>query len=58
MKVLRAGLLEHPHYTRPQEWEGMAIPDILTSGNHKKIAEWQREQAEKLTRERRPDLLR
>lgn len=51
------GLLEHPHYTRPQEWEGLTIPEILTSGNHKKIAEWQREQAEKLTRERRPDLL-
>jgi tRNA (guanine37-N1)-methyltransferase len=51
------GLLEHPHYTRPQEWEGMTIPDVLTSGNHKKIDDWQREQAEKLTRERRPDLL-
>lgn len=51
------GLLEHPHFTRPQEWEGRKIPDILTSGNHKKIADWQREQAEKLTAERRPDLL-
>lgn len=51
------GLLEHPHYTRPQEWEGLSIPDVLTSGNHKKIADWQREQAEKLTKERRPDLL-
>ena len=51
------GLLEHPHYTRPQEWEGMTIPEILTSGNHKKIAEWQRQQAEKLTRARRPDML-
>ncbi len=51
------GLLEHPHYTRPVEWEGLAIPEILTSGNHRKIAEWQRKQAEKLTRERRPDLL-
>ncbi len=51
------GLLEHPHYTRPQEWEGLGIPEILTSGNHKKIADWQREQAEKLTKERRPDLL-
>ena len=51
------GLLEHPHYTRPQEWEGLTIPEILTSGNHKKIADWQRDQAEKLTRERRPDLL-
>lgn len=51
------GLLEHPHYTRPQEWEGMAIPEVLTSGNHGKIAEWQRGEAEKLTRQRRPDLL-
>ncbi len=51
------GLLEHPHYTRPQEWEGRTIPEVLTSGNHARIARWQREQAEKLTRERRPDLL-
>jgi len=50
------GLLEHPHYTRPPEWEGSAIPDVLMSGNHGKIAKWRREQAEKLTRERRPDL--
>jgi tRNA (guanine37-N1)-methyltransferase len=51
------GLLEHPQYTRPQEFEGMPIPDVLMSGNHGKIAEWRREQAERLTRERRPDLL-
>lgn len=51
------GLLEHPHYTRPQEWEGLAIPEVLTSGNHAKIAVWRREEAEKLTAERRPDLL-
>lgn len=50
------GLLEHPQYTRPAEFEGVSIPEVLTSGNHKKIAEWQREQAEMLTRERRPDL--
>lgn len=50
------GLLEHPQYTRPQEFEGLTIPEVLTSGNHKKIAEWQREQAEKLTEARRPDL--
>ena len=50
-------LLEYPHYTRPQVWEGEAIPEVLTGGNHKKIAEWQREQAEQLTRIRRPDLL-
>lgn len=51
------GLLEHPHYTRPREFEGRPIPDVLTSGNHKKVAKWRREQAEKLTAERRPDLL-
>ena len=51
------GLLEHPHYTRPQDFEGRPIPDVLISGNHKKIAEWRRAEAEKLTRERRPDLL-
>jgi tRNA (guanine37-N1)-methyltransferase len=51
------GLLEHPHYTRPQEFEGRAIPDVLTSGNHAKIDRWRREQAERLTNERRPDLL-
>jgi tRNA (guanine37-N1)-methyltransferase len=51
-----AGLLEYPHYTRPREWEGRAIPDVLLSGDHKAIATWRREQAERLTRERRPDL--
>ena len=51
------GLLEHPHYTRPQEWEGLAIPEVLTTGNHQKIDDWRQEQAEKLTAERRPDLL-
>ncbi|MGO4834237.1 tRNA (guanosine(37)-N1)-methyltransferase TrmD [Rhizobiaceae sp. 2RAB30] len=51
------GLLEHPHYTRPQEFEGRTIPDVLTSGNHGKIAAWRRTEAEKLTAERRPDLL-
>lgn len=50
------GLLEHPHYTRPVEFEGMSIPDVLTSGNHKKIAEWRLQQSEELTRARRPDL--
>lgn len=52
------GLLEHPHYTRPQLWEGHDIPAILTSGNHAAIDRWRHEQALKLTRERRPDLLR
>jgi tRNA (guanine37-N1)-methyltransferase len=51
------GLLEHPHYTRPQTFEGVDIPEILTSGNHAKIEAWRREQALKLTSERRPDLL-
>jgi tRNA (guanine37-N1)-methyltransferase len=50
------GLLEYPQYTRPQLWEGRTIPEILTSGDHAKIAAWRREQAERLTRERRPDL--
>lgn len=52
------GLLEHPQYTRPPVWEGRAIPDILLSGNHAKIAAWRREMAERLTKERRPDLWR
>ena len=51
-----SGLLEYPHYTRPREWEGRAIPEVLLSGDHKKIAEWRRDEAEKLTRKRRPDL--
>jgi tRNA (guanine37-N1)-methyltransferase len=50
------GLLEYPHYTRPQIWEGRPIPDILTSGDHAKVAAWRRAEAERLTRERRPDL--
>ena len=50
------GLLEYPHYTRPREWEGRAIPGVLLSGDHKAIAKWRREQAEKLTKARRPDL--
>lgn len=50
------GLLEYPHYTRPQEWESRTIPDVLTSGHHGRIAQWRREQAERLTKERRPDL--
>lgn len=50
------GLLEYPHYTKPREWEGRTIPDVLLSGDHKKIAEWRRAQSERLTLERRPDL--
>ncbi len=51
------GLLEHPHFTRPQLFEGRPIPDVLTSGNHARIAAWRREQAVRLTAERRPELL-
>lgn len=51
-----SGLLEHPHYTRPREWEGRAIPDTLTSGDHARIEKWRREEALRLTRARRPDL--
>jgi tRNA (guanine37-N1)-methyltransferase len=50
------GLLEYPHYTRPQLWEGRPIPEVLISGDHAKIAAWRRAEAERLTRERRPDL--
>jgi tRNA (guanine37-N1)-methyltransferase len=50
------GLLEYPHYTRPREWEGRAIPEVLLSGDHKAIAKWRREQAEAITKARRPDL--
>ena len=52
------GLLEYPHYTRPRDWEGRAIPDVLTSGDHGRIAAWRRAEARRLTRERRPDLLK
>jgi tRNA (guanine37-N1)-methyltransferase len=51
-----AGLLEYPHYTRPREWEGRSIPEVLLSGDHARIAEWRRAEAQRLTRERRPDL--
>jgi tRNA (guanine37-N1)-methyltransferase len=51
-----AGLLEYPHYTRPAEWQGRAVPDVLLSGNHAAIAAWRRAQAEEITRTRRPDL--
>jgi tRNA (guanine37-N1)-methyltransferase len=51
------GLLEYPHYTRPREWEGRGLPEALLSGDHARIARWRREEAEKITRKRRPDLL-
>ena len=51
-------LLEYPHYTRPRTWEGRDIPEVLLNGDHAKIAKWRREEAERITRERRPDLLK
>jgi tRNA (guanine37-N1)-methyltransferase len=53
----REGLLDHPHYTRPPVVEGLAVPDVLLSGDHAAIRRWRREQAERATREKRPDLL-
>jgi len=50
------GLLEYPHFTRPQLWEGRPIPEVLVSGDHAKVAAWRRAEAERLTRQRRPDL--
>jgi tRNA (guanine37-N1)-methyltransferase len=50
------GLLEYPHYTRPNDWEGRMIPEVLRSGDHAKIAAWRKQQAEEITRLRRPDL--
>lgn len=50
------GLLEYPHYTRPAVWEGRAVPEVLVSGHHAKVAEWRRQQSEAITKERRPDL--
>ncbi|MCL4136468.1 UNVERIFIED_CONTAM: hypothetical protein GTU68_065874 [Idotea baltica] len=50
------GLLEHPQYTRPAEWEGRTIPEVLTSGDHGRVAKWRREMSEKITQDRRPDL--
>jgi len=52
------GLLEFPHYTRPTDWQGRAIPDVLQSGHHAMIATWRKAMAERLTKERRPDLWR
>lgn len=52
-----SGLLEYPQYTRPREYRGMAVPDVLVNGNHAEINRWRRNESLKLTRERRPDLL-
>ncbi|MFX0545183.1 tRNA (guanosine(37)-N1)-methyltransferase TrmD [Roseovarius sp. S1116L3] len=51
-----SGLLEHPHYTRPAEWQGRTIPEVLTSGNHGAIAKWRQDEAERITQQRRPDM--
>lgn len=53
-----SGILEFPHYTRPTDWEGLTIPEVLLSGHHRRIADWRRTQAEILTKQRRPDLWR
>ena len=52
------GLLEHPQYTKPADWNGRAIPEVLLSGHHAKITDWRQAMAERLTKERRPDLWR
>lgn len=52
------GLLEHPQYTRPAEWEGRSIPEVLTSGDHGRVAAWRQARSEEITQERRPDLWR
>jgi tRNA (guanine37-N1)-methyltransferase len=51
-----AGLLEYPHYTRPAEWQGRRVPDVLLSGHHGAVAAWRRAESERITRQRRPDL--
>lgn len=52
------GLLEYPHYTRPAEWKGMSVPEVLQSGNHAKIEKWRKEKSLELTKDIRPDLLK
>jgi tRNA (guanine37-N1)-methyltransferase len=50
------GLLEYPHFTRPQTWQGRTVPEVLLSGHHEKIRQWRQARAEQATRERRPEL--
>ncbi len=50
------GMLEYPHYTRPADWQGHTVPDVLLSGHHAEVAAWRRSESERITRERRPDL--
>ena len=52
-----SGLLEYPHYTRPQEFKGLKVPEVLVSGNHAKINAWREQKALEITRKNRPDLL-
>ncbi len=52
------GLLEYPHYTRPPEWNGLSVPDVLKSGNHAEIAKWRKAQSLEITQKRRPDLIK
>ena len=52
-----SGLLEYPHYTRPQVYRGLSVPDVLVSGNHQEVDAWRAKKALEITRERRPDLL-
>jgi tRNA (guanine37-N1)-methyltransferase len=51
-----SGLLEYPHFTRPQEWQGRGVPEVLLSGHHERVRAWRRSQSEEITRLRRPDL--
>ena len=55
-KASLRGLLEYPHYTRPQSWQGMDVPEVLLSGHHGEVRRWRQDEAERATRERRPDL--
>lgn len=57
VESFECGVLEHPHYTRPRNWEGSTVPEVLLSGDHEAIGQWRREQSLALTRRRRPDLL-
>ncbi len=56
IETFKDNLLEYPQYTKPREFMGLSVPEVLISGDHAKVDKWRREQAEKLTRERRPDL--
>ncbi|MCG8508474.1 MAG: tRNA (guanosine(37)-N1)-methyltransferase TrmD [Rhodospirillales bacterium] len=51
-----SGLLEYPHFTRPQDWQGRTVPEVLVSGHHARVREWRLAEAERITRERRPDM--